>query len=623
MAANGKFVWKREETPAELYAMLERLEEEYPISDQGRGLKLSFKPVCDAETVSRVTRSRGTVLIEYTSLAAAARGIGTAFAGLDGEEKTPFEHLGIMIDLSRNMVMTVDHLKMWLRRLAISGCNELYLYCEDVYELPGEPYFGYQRGAYSADELRELDDYANDLGIELIGCIQTLGHLSQILKWSAYNAVRDTGNELLVDAPETRALIDKMLAFWSETLRSRRIHLGMDETHNLGRGRYMDLHGSVDGYDLYTKHLQMVTKLCSDHHLEPMFWSDMFFRMSNPKREYYDYTTPIPAKVKSLLPPEVSAVYWDYYHTAKQDYCAMIRRHRKDLGKEPVMASGIWTWQRLWYDHKQTIKTALPCIAACRREKVKSLFFTMWGDDGGYCNFDSALAGLVRCTDLAYGADPNDEKITADRFEAVCFADYEANVAGGDVILTLDDGTVVQPQQILWDDPLLGIVCDNLLRRDPESDLKLIDRYEELLCRVLPLREEGAAGDFGFLSALLEALIRKLEVRGALLTAYAHDDRVALYRIATVLVPGAVAAMREFDRVFREEWLRGNKVFGLETVQMRNAGVIARLEETARRISEYLDDQIDAIDELDARPAGAAPLTIGAFIYMWSASSIR
>ena len=34
------------------------------------------------------------------------------------------------------------------------------MYTEDTYEVPGQPYFGYQRGRYSADELRALDDYA-------------------------------------------------------------------------------------------------------------------------------------------------------------------------------------------------------------------------------------------------------------------------------------------------------------------------------------------------------------------------------------------------------------------------------------------------------------------------------
>ena len=45
-------------------------------------------------------------------------------------------------------------------------------------------------------------------------------------------------------------------------------------------------------------------------------------------------------------------------------------------------------------------------------------------------------------------------------------------------------------------------------------------------------------------------------------------------------------------------------------IQRRNAGLIARLEETALRIREYLDDRISAIDELDARPSGTGIVNI-------------
>lgn len=64
-----------------------------------------------------MTRSPGEVLLEYNSIAGAARGIGAALAKIECEESTPFKTLGIMLDVSRNMVMTVDHLKMWFRRL--------------------------------------------------------------------------------------------------------------------------------------------------------------------------------------------------------------------------------------------------------------------------------------------------------------------------------------------------------------------------------------------------------------------------------------------------------------------------------------------------------------------------
>ncbi len=87
--------------------------------------------------------------------------------------------------------------KYLLRTLALLGYNMLQLYTEDTYEIDGEPFFGYMRGGYSHAELREIDDYAHQFGIEVVPCIQTLGHLGQMLQWPRYLGLRDTAEVLL------------------------------------------------------------------------------------------------------------------------------------------------------------------------------------------------------------------------------------------------------------------------------------------------------------------------------------------------------------------------------------------------------------------------------------------
>ena len=243
MAQVSRLVWRASDVPEELGELLATLGEEYPVSDFGRGLKLQFRRVEAEGTLSRVVRTPGAVRIEYNSIAAAARGIGSALAKLDGEETTPFKTLGIMLDVSRNMVMSVEHLKMWFRRLALSGCNMVMLYVKDAYLLEGEPYFGCMRGAYTREELREIDACARELGIEMVASIQTLGHLEPLMRWSAYAPIHDTGGVILAEEPASLRLLEKMISFWSEVFPSRRIHLGMDEAHGLGRGRYLSLHG--------------------------------------------------------------------------------------------------------------------------------------------------------------------------------------------------------------------------------------------------------------------------------------------------------------------------------------------------------------------------------------------
>ena len=81
-------------------------------------------------------------------------------------ERQQFDQIGPMLDLSRNAVLTVDSFKLMLNKMALMGMNSVMLYMEDTYEIKDEPYFGYMRGRYTQAELKEMDDYADQFGIE-------------------------------------------------------------------------------------------------------------------------------------------------------------------------------------------------------------------------------------------------------------------------------------------------------------------------------------------------------------------------------------------------------------------------------------------------------------------------
>ncbi|MFH1571832.1 MAG: beta-N-acetylhexosaminidase, partial [Gemmatimonadota bacterium] len=385
--ATTRIYWQTKSTPAELRGLLAELGRTYPIAQgEGRGLQVAFEKAPEPGLLE-VRRQGGQATVRYGATAQAGRAVGALLAdGLvaDGRalrESTPFRSFGIMLDCSRNAVMKVEHFKRWLRQLALLGYDTVMLYTEDTYELPGEPYFGYQRGPYTAAELKEVDGYAARLNIELIPCIQTLGHLANVLRHAAYRDVKDTSSVMLVGEKKTYQLIEKMLTRWREVCRTDRMHLGMDETHDLGRGRYLDRNGYRDGFELFNQHLAKVVQLCRKHGYEPMIWSDMYFRLGSKNGDYYDQQTKIPPSVVKKIPKAAELVYWDYYHADAAFYLDWIERHRQ-LGKDPIMGSGIWTWSRYWYDRHITERTAGPCIDACRQAEVKEVFFTQWGDNG-------------------------------------------------------------------------------------------------------------------------------------------------------------------------------------------------------------------------------------------------
>ena len=89
------------------------------------------------------------------------------------EEQAAYEDLAYMADCSRNAVLNVASAKQMIEVLALMGYSTFELYMEDTYQIEGQPYFGYFRGAYSAEELQEIESYAQQFDMTLVPCIQT------------------------------------------------------------------------------------------------------------------------------------------------------------------------------------------------------------------------------------------------------------------------------------------------------------------------------------------------------------------------------------------------------------------------------------------------------------------
>lgn len=604
--------WDSGRTPGDVGVALEVLAEDFSIVRDGDGgIRVAFEPMeVDGRGYALATAD-GVTVVRYSDVNFALRAVGELLSAGSAEaaaqsETTGFESLGMMLDCSRNAVMKVEYFKKWLRRLALLGFNVAKLYTEDTYELPGEPYFGYCRGAYTADELREINAYANKLGIEMIGSIEGLAHMAQVLKWGhAYGEVADTADILLVGEEKTYALLEKQIKHFAEVYDSKRISLGMDEAIDLGRGKYLDKHGYRRPFDIFTEHMGRLVEICKKYGLRPMVWGDMYFRMGSATGDYYDTDAVIPDDVKKAMPPEMQLGYWDYYHADEEFYLDYIERHRA-LGFEPVVASGLWTWVELWHSWALMLRNAVPCIAACKKANVKELFFYIWGDNGAGCEFDSALGGLVYVAEKAYSGDFSEEKVAA-KVAEICQGDYQGSCLAGEMDIQLKPGDnideMVLAMCILWDDPLLGIYWEEMKLWEGDIWGDAAKLYERLTAE-LGEHQGGAngAGDLGHALNLVKVLKMKIDLRLRLDAAYGQRDMAALKEIAEA-VPAMVELLEQWDRSFRRQWLRRNKPFGLEVIQIRNAGLIRRYQELQERLMTLVAGEIDTIEELDETPS--------------------
>lgn len=610
--------YRAEEHSAEANSLLRALGCYYPVygEDHPGRLKIRLKLIPGDRAGYSICRSGDIVEVRATTLAAGARGIGSLLSGVVEEESdSEFRTFGILLDSCRNFVFNVDYLKRYLAVLALQGCNMVLIYTKDTYELPGEPYFGYLRGRYTLSEFQELDEFASYLGIEMVGSLQGLGHLEPVLRWPVYGKISDTSSVLLTTEDGSYALIRKMLEFYSHAFRSRRIHLGMDEAHDLGRGRYLDLNGYRNGFAIFNDHLTRVMSLCRDYGFKPMIWSDMYFRMGSRSMDYYDPESSIPAEVARAIPSGVQLVYWDYYHEEESFYAEWLRRHY-ELGSKPVMASGLWTWRTLWYDHEKTCATVEPCLSACRKLGVDEIIFTLWGDDGGFCDWGSALAGVVYAGNRLYRGGKLSESL---RFAASAGGNYDLHLELGRMGSQGDGALSCYAPGVLWDDPLLQIYYKEMLGEKGETYWSGMqqewERLESELIKELSAHnfEPGVCGDLHHAQNLLKVLRGKLRVMdlGHKFALSTGAERIDIGNELKSLLPGLVEDFAVLEESFRRNWYARGKSYGFEVMQIRLAGQRARLCELRRRVDGVLRGELESIPELEDIASG------GGFVHQY------
>ncbi len=502
-------------------------------------------------------------------------------------EETPcFETVGMMLDVSRNAVLKPEALRGILEKMSLMGLNLGMMYTEDTYEIPEQPYFGWMRGRYSIEELRALDDYADLLGIELCPCIQTLGHLNRALHWPALAHLKDNEEVLLADEEKTYEFLEKAIAAAVAPYRSRRIHIGMDEAHGIGLGQHLRRFGYEDPHTIIRRHLDRVLEITGRLNLDVMMWSDMYFRPDSPTDGYYDSGEPT-EKTCACVRPDVTLVYWDYYHQKRSEYEEMLKKHRK-LGAPVAFAGGIWTWTGPATDYRKTIATTVPALEAARDAGVPLVLATAWGDNGAEANLQTALPGMQIYAEFNYTGHYDEQELTR-RFKTCCGGDFRMfqDLNGFNEVPGMLSGSlrpVNAAKFMLYQDPLVQLY---------EEDTKGIDMAGHFAQLEKTYAEYAAKGDeysqlMGFYEQLARVLAAKCRWHQEIGPAVRRQDRAAAAELAASLEQ----LEQETERLricWRALWNSTNRTFGFEILDGRLGAVRARLETAREAVDNWVN----------------------------------
>ena len=554
-----------------------------------------------SDNTLRTDLSEKKVKISAPTKAAFYRGLARAVSYLKGGEvsvkysETPiFSDVGAMVDMSRNGAMNVFGVKEMLKKCALMGMTTFMLYTEDNYEIDGYPYFGHLRGRYTKDELRELDSFALKLGIELVPCIQTSGHLATHLTWGAAANYKDTASTLLVGADETYELIHAMMRTVKECFTTKRIHIGMDEARDLGSGKYLEKYGYKKRSEIFLEHLKRVTEIVRSYGLEPMMWSDMFFRLAAggkiPGYRDYDVRVEMTEEIAKNVPEGVTQVFWDYYHEDEDFYLQNIDKHRKYFSNKLIFAGGVYLWCGHCPLFKMTKMYSIPALYACKSRGVSEVLATVWlsGSEGMHI---LSLAGLALYADFAYRGEYNEESV-AECFELATGEDYFA-VMALEAPEHPDGGVVSLSRPLLYNDPLMGNADVNF------AMLKLSEYYKNC---TLDIKNRNFKTTFfkaprESILALSLLLENKADFCIRLKSAYDSGDRDALSKMVSEC-DEIIEKTETLRQKHRDVWMKFCKSAGWEVHDIRYGGLKARFETVKYKLKLYLSGEISEIEEV-------------------------
>ena len=514
---------------------------------------------------------------------------------LSCEEHPSFSVNGAMIDVSRGNVLTLDGVKFMLRKMALMGQNMYMLYTEDMLEIPARPYFGYMRGRYSIAEIKELDAYAQNIGIELIPCLELLSHMSAVLQWPATGAYKDTAWTLNVGSEETYKFIGDILDTIKDTFTTNKIHIGLDESDDLGLGAYLRNNAYAPKKELFFKHLSRLGPMLKERGFEPMMWSDMIFHFYGeniPNCRVYDPRVELPEDIEEKC-EGIRPVFWSYGDLGGENYDKLFTEHKKMYG-ETMFAGGVWIWSGFAPNYTISKKCTISALSSAMRCGVKEVMATVW-TNGSEGSIMLTAAGLAWFADMDYVGEYNEESAKK------CFAD----ATGG---LNLDDFMLLEKLEhptedafcatraLTYNDPMVPLADAHI----PDSaDLGAYYRDVSEKIRAIADAQKEFSPEFVRLLRLSELLEKKADFGIRLKAAYDAKDTAALEAFLDECddIKARIHALAE---AHKKAFFAFNKPFGWELHDIRYGGMMSRFVTVKERIALYLSGELCRLEELEA-----------------------
>lgn len=309
--------------------------------------------------------------------AARAEGEDLVVPGVEIVDHPALSRRGVMLDVSRGRVPTMDTLFALVERFAGWKFNHLQLYTEHTFAYDGHEEVWREASPMLPAEVRALDAFCRERHIELVANQNCFGHMHRWLTHERYRPLSEVPEgvihpfalqpepfSLCPTDPRSLALIEDLLDQLLPCFSSDEVNVGLDETFDLGLGRSKQACAERGVGRVYLDFLRAVHRCLADRGKRMQFWADIL--LNHPE-------------LVDEVPRDCVAMIWGYEadHPFEQQTAAVARS-----GLPFFVCPGTSSWQSF---SGRTAKMRANIEGAVRSgvaAGAEGMLVTDWGDRG-------------------------------------------------------------------------------------------------------------------------------------------------------------------------------------------------------------------------------------------------
>ena len=278
-------------------------------------------------------------------------------------------------DISRGPIVSMEYLKRLIPQMAECKLNAFSLYTEHTFKTKCHPDIA-PTDAFTAEEIKELEDFCRPYHIQIIGNQQCFGHFEEILCNPFYSDLADTKWNLNPAKEETYKFLEDHLKEVANAYKSPYFNINCDETESLGQGYAKAYVDSIGAEKVYYQHINRVNRMLRPYRKRVMMWGDI----ADQHPEILDN-----------LDDDLSLIAWSYVGIDSFD--DFLKPYVKS-GRNFFVAPGVSLSERVWPKHYEFKKNIVNLCRDGYKNGAIGVINTCW-DDFGESLTNCALYGLA------------------------------------------------------------------------------------------------------------------------------------------------------------------------------------------------------------------------------------